>query len=84
MIIVPDILANAGGVVVSYMEWVQDLQSFFWEEDLVNQRLVRIMERACTEVWTTAEREGVNLREAAHIVGVRRVADAVTTRGVFP
>ena len=84
VIIVPDILANAGGVVVSYMEWVQDLQSFFWEEDLVNQRLVRIMERACTEVWTTAEREGVNLREAAHIVGVRRVADAVTTRGVFP
>ena len=84
VIIVPDILANAGGVVVSYMEWVQDLQSFFWEEDLVNQRLVRIMERACTEVWATAEREGVNLREAAHIVGVRRVADAVTTRGIFP
>jgi glutamate dehydrogenase (NAD(P)+) len=82
--VVPDILANAGGVVVSYFEWVQDLQSFFWEEDEINQRLRRIMARAFAEVTTIAEREKTPLREAAYIVALRRVEEALLLRGVFP
>ena len=82
--VLPDILANAGGVTVSYMEWVQDLQSFFWEEDEVNKRLARIMRRAFAQVWETAETRSVPLREAAHIVGVQRVVEATAIRGIFP
>jgi glutamate dehydrogenase (NAD(P)+) len=82
--VVPDILANAGGVVVSYFEWVQDLQSFFWEEDEVNVKLHRIMTRAFSEVWALQERENVLMRVAANMLGVGRVAEAITTRGVFP
>ncbi len=82
--VVPDILANAGGVVVSYFEWVQDLQSFFWEEDEVNVKLHRIMTRAFAEVHALQEREGVTMRDAANMLGVRRVAEAFLTRGVFP
>ncbi len=84
MPVVPDILANAGGVVVSYFEWVQDLQSFFWEEDEVNVKLHRIMTRAFAEVRALQEREGVTMREAANMLGVGRVAEAFLTRGVFP
>src|SRR5206468_3030774 len=65
--VVPDILANAGGVVVSYFEWVQDLQSFFWEEDEVNLRLRRIMTRAFAEVSEIAAAEAVPMREAAYM-----------------
>ena len=83
-IVVPDILANAGGVTVSYMEWVQDLQSFFWEEEEVNQRLHRIMTKAFANVWHTAEDRKLSLRDAAYVVGVGRVVDAIKTRGVFP
>ncbi|MCZ6544492.1 MAG: glutamate dehydrogenase, partial [Chloroflexi bacterium] len=82
--VVPDILANAGGVTVSYMEWVQDLQSFFWEEEEVNRRLRRIMLSAFDEVWELAAQRDGPLRDAAYLIGVQRVIDAIRTRGVFP
>jgi glutamate dehydrogenase (NAD(P)+) len=82
--LVPDILANAGGVIVSYFEWVQDLQSFFWEEDEINQRLRRILARSFGEVTTIAERDKAPLREAAYILALRRVEEALLLRGVFP
>ena len=82
--VVPDILANAGGVVVSYFEWVQDLQSFFWEEKEVNQRLERIMVNAFNQVAATAEERIVRLRQAAYIVALQRVVDAMKMRGIYP
>ncbi len=82
--VVPDILANAGGVVVSYFEWVQDLQSFFWEEHEVETRLQRIMDRAYDEVKAIREREQCTMREAAYILGVSRVVEAIKVRGIFP
>jgi glutamate dehydrogenase (NAD(P)+) len=82
--VVPDILANAGGVTVSYFEWVQDIQAYFWSEDEVNARLRRIMEEAYVDVLELAEDRKVTMRQAATILGVRRVAEAHTTRGLFP
>jgi glutamate dehydrogenase (NAD(P)+) len=82
--VVPDILANAGGVTVSYFEWVQDIQAYFWSEDEVNARLRRIMEEAYVDVLELAEERKVTMRQAATILGVRRVAEAHTTRGLFP
>lgn len=82
--LVPDILANAGGVIVSYFEWVQDLQSFFWSEDEVNQRLERILIDAFDAVVRTARTRKVDMRTAAYIIGVGRVADAIMTRGIYP
>lgn len=84
ILLVPDVLANAGGVTVSYFEWVQDIQSFFWSEDEVNERLARIMRRAFAEVWAAGGKHGVDLRTAAYIVGVARVAEATLTRGIYP
>ncbi len=83
-IIVPDILANAGGVVCSYFEWVQNIQCFPWEEKETNQRLARILQRAFGEVWTLAAERSVSLRLAAFILGVQRVAAAIQARGIFP
>lgn len=84
VLVVPDILANAGGVAVSYFEWVQDLQNFFWEEVEVNDRLERIMKRAYHHVEATMQQHKTDMRTAALIIGVKRVADATVTRGIFP
>ena len=81
---VPDILANAGGVIASYFEWVQDLQSFFWEESEVNQRLERIITNAFNEVSAVADSRGVRMREAAYVVALQRVVEAIRLRGIFP
>jgi glutamate dehydrogenase (NAD(P)+) len=82
--LVPDVLANAGGVVVSYFEWVQDLQSFFWEEAEVNKRMEQMMVRAYKSVADIALRKELDMRTAAYMIGVKRVADAATTRGIYP
>jgi len=84
IVVVPDILANAGGVAVSYFEWVQDLQNFFWEEDEVNQQLQTIMVNSFRQVWDFAEAHDVPLRMAAYMMAVDRVASAVQTRGIWP
>jgi glutamate dehydrogenase (NAD(P)+) len=84
VLVVPDILANAGGVVVSYFEWVQDLQNFFWEEVEVNVKLEKLMRRSYAFVESTMKQHKTDMRTAALIIGVRRVADATTTRGIYP
>lgn len=82
--LVPDILANSGGVVVSYFEWVQDLQNFFWEENEVNNKLTKIMRNSFAAVEQSMRSHKTDMRTAALIIGVRRVADATMTRGIFP
>jgi len=82
--LVPDILANAGGVTVSYFEWVQGLQQFFWSEQEVNDRLIRLMQRAFKDVWSVSRQRGVDLRTAALMRGIDRVTEAKRRRGVFP
>ena len=84
VLVIPDILANAGGVIVSYFEWVQGLQYHFWRESEINSRLQEIMTRAFNRVNAMAKRERVNLRTAALMVGIRRVAEAHTLRGLYP
>jgi glutamate dehydrogenase (NAD(P)+) len=83
-IIVPDILANAGGVVVSYFEWVQDLQSFFWDEAEINHNLERIMVNAFNDVMAISQQKKINLRTAALVSAIQRVAGAIQVRGIYP
>jgi glutamate dehydrogenase (NAD(P)+) len=80
----PDVLANAGGVTGSYFEWVQDLQSFFWDEDEINIRLEKVMHRAFIEVWDMSKQHEVSLRQAAYFLAFQRVAEATTDRGIYP
>jgi len=84
IMVLPDILANAGGVTVSYFEWVQDLQENFWEEGEINDRLKRKMVRAFNETYDAAKRHDVDMRSGAYAVAVNRVAEATAARGLYP
>ncbi|HLX32417.1 MAG TPA: Glu/Leu/Phe/Val dehydrogenase [Gaiellaceae bacterium] len=84
VLILPDVLANAGGVVVSYFEWVQGLQEYFWKEVEVNAKLNDIMSHAFDETWETAQSRNLPMRVAAYGLAVQRVAEATVTRGIYP
>jgi glutamate dehydrogenase (NAD(P)+) len=84
VLLVPDILANAGGVTVSYYEWVQDQNSFFWSEKQINETLEQTMRTAFNSVHETAERYNTDFRTGAYILAVGRVAEATSVRGIFP
>jgi glutamate dehydrogenase (NAD(P)+) len=82
--VLPDILTNAGGVAVSYFEWVQDLQRFFWGREEIRSRLRDLMTDALDRVWTLAEAEGLSFRSAALVTSIREVAEALEARGIYP
>src|SRR5207244_12122312 len=84
IVVVPDILANAGGVTVSYFEWVQDLQSFFWGVEEITQKLEVIMNRAFDSVAAKSEEHHCDLRLAANMLAISRVAEATQIRGIYP
>jgi glutamate dehydrogenase (NAD(P)+) len=82
--VIPGILANAGAVVVSYFEWVQDIQRFFWNEEEIDRRLNIILKKAFKEVLEISREKHVDMRCAATVLGVKRVAEAIMTRGLYP
>jgi glutamate dehydrogenase (NAD(P)+) len=84
ILVLPDVIANAGGVTVSYFEWVQDFSSFFWTEDEINARLVRIMKDAFAGVWSVAQDHKVSLRTATFIVACKRILHSRELRGLYP
>jgi glutamate dehydrogenase (NAD(P)+) len=84
VLVLPDVLANAGGVVVSYFEWVQGLQEYFWKESEVNAKLNDIVTRAFQESWRMHEERSISMRRAAYALAVGRVAEATVTRGLYP
>ncbi len=83
-VVLPDVLANAGGVTVSYFEWVQNASSFFWTEDDINQRLDRVLSEAFDAIWTTSIEQGIALRTAAFVAACKRVLQARAQRGLYP
>ena len=84
VLVLPDVIANAGGVTVGYFEWVQDFSSFFWSEDEINARLVRIMQEAFAGIWQVAQEHKVSLRTATFIVACQRILHAREMRGLYP
>jgi glutamate dehydrogenase (NAD(P)+) len=84
VLVLPDVIANAGGVTVSYCEWVQDFSSFFWSEDEINKRLVEIMKGALAAIWQVADEHKVSLRTATFIVACKRILHARDLRGLYP
>ena len=84
VIIVPDIIANGGGVVVSYFEWVQDIMSFFWDEDEINNRLKSIITKAFDKGYNMAKEKNVDMRMAAMAVSIDRLQKAMLLRGLYP
>jgi len=84
VLVVPDVICNAGGVTVSYFEWVQDFSSFFWDEDEINVRLDRIMMNALNNIWDTADKHKITLRTATYAVACERILTARQERGLYP
>jgi glutamate dehydrogenase (NAD(P)+) len=84
VLVVPDVICNAGGVTVSYFEWVQDFSSFFWSEDEINLRLDKIMVDALKKIWDTADRHKITLRTATFAVACERILMAREERGLYP
>jgi len=84
ILVVPDVLANAGGVTVSYFEWVQDFNSYFWDERDINERLVQLMQKAFSDIWEVSVQKKTSLRTAAFIIGCSRILQARQLRGLYP